>query len=203
VERLKQRFFARDVVVVARELLGQVLVHAAPEGTTSGRIVETEAYLAAEDPACHAFRGRTARNASMFGPAGRAYVYAIHSRWCLNAVAEGIDVPAAVLIRAVEPLEGIELMQARRGRTALLDLARGPGRLCQAFGIDRQLDGWDLTNGETLWIGKESKKRPRADEIAISPRIGVTSAHDLPLRFFIKGSRFVSGRRNGLTTRGQ
>jgi DNA-3-methyladenine glycosylase len=192
---LAESFFARDVVTVARGLLGRHLIRESPDGTAIGRIVETEAYLPENDPACHAFRGRTRRNASMFGPPGRAYVYAIHSRWCLNAVAGPEGVACAVLIRAIEPLDGIELMQARRGREALLDLARGPGRLCQALAIDKLLDGWDLTLGHTLWIAANRRGLPSEEDIVVSPRIGVTSAHDLPLRFSIRGSRFVSGKR--------
>lgn len=176
-------------------MLGRHLICESPEGTTVGRIVETEAYLPENDPSCHGARGKTRRNASLFGPPGHAYVYAIHSRWCLNAVTEPENVACAVLIRAVEPLEGIELMQARRQREALLDLARGPGRLCQAFGIDRALDGWDLTLGETLWVTSERVPLRKSEVVGISPRIGVTSAHELMLRFFIAGNRYVSGKR--------
>jgi DNA-3-methyladenine glycosylase len=192
---LAESFYARDVIAVARGLLGRHLIRESPEGVASGRIVETEAYLPENDPACHAFCGRTRRNASMFGPPGRAYVYAIHSRWCLNAVAAPEGIACAVLIRAIEPLEGIDLMQARRGKEALLDLARGPGRLCEALAIDKALDGWDLTLGQTLWIAANRRGLPDDADIAISPRIGVTSAHDLPLRYFVRGNRFVSGKR--------
>jgi DNA-3-methyladenine glycosylase len=193
---LSQSFYRRDVVTVARDLLGGRLVRESEAGLTSGKIVEVEAYLSQDDPACHASRGPTRRNATMFGPPGKAYVYAIHSRWCLNAVTEPEGIACAVLIRAVEPLEGLEFMQARRGREALLELTRGPARLCEAFAIDRQFDGWDLTRGDTLWIAAGSRKRPATDEIATSRRIGVTSAHDLLLRFYLAGNRFVSGRQN-------
>jgi DNA-3-methyladenine glycosylase len=193
---LAESFYNRDVSIVARELLGRKLIRVAREGVMVGRIVETEAYLAAGDSACHAAKGPTRRNASMFGPPGRAYVYAIHSRWCLNAVTEAAGIGSAVLIRAVEPLEGIELMQERRGRESLLELARGPGRLCQALAIDRALDGWELTRGDTLWIAAQRADLPSTGDIAVSSRIGVTSAHDLPLRFYIRGNRYVSGRRS-------
>jgi DNA-3-methyladenine glycosylase len=192
---LSRRFYNRPVTLVTPELLGRRLVHESAAGTTVGRIVEVEAYLAAGDSACHSARGQTRRNATMFGPPGHAYVYAIHSRWCLNAVTEPQGVASAVLIRAVEPLEGIDLMRERRQREALVDLARGPGRLCQAFGIDRALDGWDLTQGDRLWIAATPKRLAKSEVVGISPRIGVTSAHDMPLRFFIAGSRWVSGRR--------
>jgi DNA-3-methyladenine glycosylase len=182
---LSQRFYQRDVVTVARDLLGRRLVRESDAGVTTGRIVEVEAYLSQDDPACHASRGPTRRNATMFGPPGKAYVYAIHSRWCLNAVTEPEGIACAVLIRAVEPLE----------------LTRGPARLCEAYAIDRQFDGWDLTRGDTLWIAAGSRTRPASGEIATSPRIGVTSAHDLLLRFYLVGNRFVSGRRNAVKSR--
>jgi DNA-3-methyladenine glycosylase len=193
---LQRRYYNRDVVRVARELLGRHLIHESAEGTTIGRIVEVEAYLPEGDSSCHGARGQTRRNASLFGPPGHAYVYAIHSRWCLNAVAEPENVACAALIRAVEPLEGLDLMRTRRQREAPLDLARGPGRLCQAFGIDRALDGWDLTLGERLWIAATKRPLAKSEAVAISPRIGVTSAHEMPLRFFLAGNRWVSGKRS-------
>jgi len=207
---LPRAFYERDVVPVARQLLGKLLVRQTPEGVTSGRIVEVEAYLARDDPANHAFCGRTRRNAVMFGPPGHAYVYAIHSRWCLNAVTEPEGVPSAVLIRAVEPLEGMALMRGRRSARSRrrpaeapgeCDLARGPARLCEAFAIDRTLNGWDLTQGKVLWIaettiasgrGDAARRDPAAPGILTAPRVGVTSAHDLSLRFFLANSAFVS-----------
>ena len=192
-EPLPLSFYAREPVTVARELLGMRLVRVDGRTVTAGRIVETEAYLACDDAACHAARGRTRRNESMFGPPGRAYVYSIHARWCLNTVTEAEDVPSAVLIRAVEPLTGFTAMERRRGTKVRLDLARGPARLCEAFRIDRELDGWDLTAGRRLWIAPDEP--PDAAAIAISPRIGVTSAHDLPLRFYVDDSPYVSRRR--------
>lgn len=192
---LPRRFYNRDVTTVTRALLGRHLIHESPQGTTVGRIVEVEAYLSEGDPSCHGARGKTRRNEALFGPPGRAYVYAIHSRWCLNAVAEPENIACAALIRAVEPLEGIDLMRARRERESLLDLARGPGRLCQAFGIDKAQNHWDLTLGEKLWIAATPRPLARSEVVGISPRIGVTSAHELPLRFFIAGSRWVSGKR--------
>ena len=189
---LPRSFYDRDVVVVARELLGTVLVRRSRLGLTSGFIVETESYLAMGDSACHASRGRTWSNRAMFGPPGRAYVYPIHSRYCLNAVTQAAGTPSAVLIRAVEPLEGIELMRVRRRRHESRELTRGPGRLCEAFDIDRRLDHWDLTVPRRLWICTSDSQPPTAVEVQTSTRIGVTSAHDLPLRFFIPGNRFVS-----------
>lgn len=186
-------FYDRDVVQVARELVGKRLVRHSRDGIVAGRIVETEAYLAADDPACHAARGRTRKNASMFGPPGRAYVYSIHARWCLNTVTQPRGVPSAVLIRAVQPLLGIGRMQRRRNTERTIDLARGPSRLCQAFQIDRRLDGWDLSRGERLWLTLDPDFPIPHHSIGNSPRIGVTSAFDLCLRFYLRGSNYVSG----------
>ena len=192
---LPRAFYDRDVVTVARELLGKLLVRRIGRALTVGRIVETEAYLAAEDTANHSHRGRTRRNASMFGPPGHAYVYAIHARWCLNAVTEPEGTASAVLIRAVEPLRGVLAMRRRRRTDALRDLTRGPGRLCEAFAIDRALDGCDLTRGRGLWVAPRDHADDPPFQVLVTPRIGVTSAHDLPLRFAVAGSPFVSGRR--------
>ena len=159
-----------------------------------GRIVEVEAYLHVDDAACHAVRGRTTSNQAMFGPPGRAYVYPIHARYCFNTVTRQRGVPSAILVRAVEPLSGIRLMQQRRGCQVIRDLARGPARLCQAFAIDRHLDHWDLTQGCRLWLEEERQIQPPFS-IGRSVRIGVTAAHDLPLRFFAVGNAFVSGPR--------
>ncbi len=219
---LPRSFYDRDPVAVARDLLGMLIVRVTPEGLTAGRIVEVEAYLASGDPANHAYRGKTRRNASMFGPPGHAYVYAIHSRWCLNAVTEPEGVPSAVLIRAVEPLEGFQIMQLRRGRSELRELARGPARLCEAFAIDRTLNGWDLTLGQQLWIGQAtvypestSPTRCRATTVSsflppdrapqlvhsgsasdlrimTAARVGITTGKELPLRFFLADNPFVS-----------
>ncbi len=192
---LPREFYARDVVVVARELLGKLLVRESDRRRLTGRVVEVEAYLAQGDSACHGARGRTRRNASMFGPAGHAYVYSIHAHWCLNAVTEDEGVASAVLIRAVEPIDSADLMARRRRTDRRTDLTRGPARLCEAFGVNRALDGWDLTHGERLWIcAGENPPLPQAD-IGVSPRIGVTSAREMPLRFFVAGNPFVSGPR--------
>jgi DNA-3-methyladenine glycosylase len=169
------------------------LIRRSRAGICAGRIVETEAYLAEDDPACHAYRGKNRKNATMFGPAGRLYVYCIHARYCLNAVTEQQDVGSAVLIRAVEPTLGIELMRHRRQRQALRDLSRGPARLCEAFDVDRQFDGWNLLRGTRIWIADADRVRYGKDEIGVSTRIGVTSAHDRELRFFVRGNLFVSG----------
>jgi DNA-3-methyladenine glycosylase len=192
---LTDDFYARNPATVARELIGKHLVRRTSQGLCSGIIVETEAYLAANDPASHSYRGRTRKNATMFGRAGLLYVYPIHARHCLNAVTESRGVASAVLIRAVMPLRGTELMQQRR-HCPLLDLARGPARLCEAFDVDRRLDGWDLTRGIRIWIEEGDGLVVSDQQIAVSPRIGVTSGHDLELRFILKASPFVSGARS-------
>jgi DNA-3-methyladenine glycosylase len=178
------------VDAVARELLGARLVSTIGGVTTAGVIVETEAYHGLDDPASHAATrvGRTERNAAMFGPGGRAYVYRIYGmHWCVNVVTGREDEPQAVLLRALDPLVGLDAMAERRGREGAL--ASGPGRLCQALGITGDLYGHDLTRPPlTLRPGW---KVPDA-EIAVSGRIGVRAAADWPLRFFVRGNSSVS-----------
>lgn len=179
-------FYARPTAEVARDLLGAVLVHRTRSGLISGQIVETEAYCGSEDPGSHAFRGSTPRNEVMFGAPGRAYVYrsyGIHA--CLNAVTESEGNPGAVLIRALQPLSGLHLMERNRGRCD--DLCNGPGKLCQALGIGLELNGADLT-GTELYI--ELGEAPAA--VGVSGRIGLSRGADLQLRFFLPGSPFVS-----------
>jgi DNA-3-methyladenine glycosylase len=180
------RFYARPVVQVARDLVGCTLAH----GETAGIIVETEAYHGTE-PACHAFAGLTPRTEVLFGAPGHAYVYrsyGVHAM--LNAVTEAEGVGAAVLIRAVEPTDGVELMRARRGLERLEDLCSGPGKLTQALGIGLDLNGVDLDGGP-IAIGPRpaGRRRPR---IVAGPRVGITKAVELPWRFSVAGSRFVS-----------
>ena len=163
------------------------LIHDSSEGRLEGRIVETEAYLS-DDPACHAYRGLTPRNAAMFGPGGRWYVYTIHRRWCMNVVTAPEGVAEAVLIRAVEPREGIETMQRNRGRTELRELCSGPGKLCQAFGVDRSFNATDAVHGP---LRIEESHAPPA-QIITTTRIGISQGEDLPYRFLEAGSRFIS-----------
>lgn len=195
VVTLTRSFYDRRVVEVARDLLGKVILRRSTNGLVSGRIVETEAYLAVDDSACHSYRGVNRKNATMFGPPGHAYVYTIHARFCFNVVTEPANVASAVLVRAVEPLAGIEIMQRRRKRQRPIELANGPAKLCEALRIDRELDGWDLTQGRKLWIAEANRCEISNSDIGQSARIGVTSAKDLALRFFQKGNPFVSGPR--------
>ncbi len=181
-----------ETVTLARWLIGQIVVRRRPEGVASGRIVETEAYLPG-DAACHAFNGRTARNASLFLRPGHAYVYrAYGTSWMLNVSSEPVGIGAGVLLRALEPLAGIALMRANRGEVPLRDLARGPGRLAAALGIDRSLDGVDLCADERLWLASDGQE---PGEIGASVRIGITRDTDRVLRFYLRGSPFVSGPR--------
>jgi len=182
---VKHAFYARDVREVARELLGAVVRH----GECSGVIVETEAYHESE-PACHAFVGLTARTRTLFGPPGHAYVYrsyGIHA--LLNAVCEPEGVAAAVLIRALEPIDGIETMRRRRGIQAVGELCSGPGKLTQALGIGLDDNGCDLEVGP---VTIEPTASPPAATIVSSTRIGITKAVELPWRFTLAGSRYVS-----------
>jgi DNA-3-methyladenine glycosylase len=183
---LSHAFYDRPVVEVAQALLGCVVRH----GDTAGVIVETEAYHESE-PACHAYVGLTPRTSTLFGPPGRAYVYrsyGIHA--LLNAVCEPEGVGAAVLIRALEPLEGIERMRARRGQERLEDLCSGPGKLTEALGVTLELNGTDLAAGP---VAIEAPPPGWEEvEVAVGVRIGITKAAELPWRFSVAGSRSVS-----------
>ena len=182
-------FYARDTGLVARELLGRILVRQSSEGTTSGMIVETEAYLQG-DPSCHAYRGMTPRNRAMFGPPGRAYIYFTYGmHHCFNVVTSSEGVGEAVLIRALEPLEGIDLMRRRRGRERLAELCSGPARLVRAMGIEPALYGHDLSR-EPLYIVSGSVVG--REEVVVTTRVGIREGAELPLRFYIKGNGFVS-----------
>jgi len=184
-------FFARDTVVVARDLLGCVLESRCGGAQTSGRIVEVEAYVGAHDPADHGYGGRrTERNAALFGPPATAYVfrsYGIH--WCFNTVTEGAGRPTAVLIRALEPIAGLDVMSDRRGLAEVRKLCAGPGRLCQALGIDGAVDGRRLDGPQVRILRSKSADR---EPIAVGPRVGITQARDWPLRFALRGSVWLS-----------
>ena len=193
-------FYDRDPRLVARELLGAVLECRTPEGLASGRIVETEAYLGPHDPACHAVAGRTARTWHLHGPPGIAYVYRIYGmHWCFNAVTLPEGIGSAVLVRAVEPLDGLPLMRARRalrvGTTrAERELTNGPGKLCAALGIDGRHDGLRLDGaGNDAGALALRAGAPVGDEVVlVTPRIGITRAAEWPLRYLVADSPYVS-----------
>ena len=193
--RFPRAFFARPTLDVARDLLGSLLVRRLDGTRVAGRIVEVEAYIGPDDSACHAARGRTARNEVMFGPPGRAYVYFTYGmHWMLNVVTEVEGFPAAILIRAVEPVAGLEAMRRRRDGVPDRLLASGPARLCQAFSIDRSLNGADLVAGGELYLQRGEPLG--AGDVEASPRIGVDYARrrdrEARWRLFAAASAWVS-----------
>src|SRR5208337_1467095 len=195
VQRLSRASLPSDTAELARYLIGKTIVRKNGRGRISGRIVETEAYPP-RDPSGHAYRGRTARNQSLFLDRGFAYVYFIYgTSYMLNVTAEEPGVGAGVLLRAIEPLEGINLMKRLRKTDRVLDLARGPGRLAAALKIDQRLDGVDLCANGPLWLGTAVRETAH---ISTTVRIGITREVGRLLRFFEEGSPFVSGPRNEL-----
>jgi DNA-3-methyladenine glycosylase len=194
---LPREFYLRDAVQVARELIGKELVHSAAAGITSGVIVETEAYMGVTDPASHAFGGlRSKRTAIMYLPGGRAYIYLIYGMYnCMNVTAQKEGVPEGVLIRALQPVRGMKLMQARRGLKnpeSLINLTNGPGKLCQAMAIDADLYGADLCE-KRLFV--QEAEIPTAGEVAASRRLNIEyagSGRDFEWRFYLKANPFVT-----------
>jgi DNA-3-methyladenine glycosylase len=192
LQRLCRRALPRDTVALARFLIGKTLVHDAAGARLSGRIVETEAYLVG-DAASHAFRGETKRNRAMFLARGHAYVYIAYGVWpALNVASEEAGTGAAVLLRALEPLEGLDAMRSNRGAVRDLDLARGPGRLAGAMAVTLAHDAIDLCGPGPLYLAEGDR---RATGIVTATRIGITKDAERPLRFFERGNRFVSGPR--------
>ncbi|HXW16777.1 MAG TPA: DNA-3-methyladenine glycosylase [Candidatus Acidoferrales bacterium] len=190
IRRLRRNQLPASTVQLARFLIGKTLVRELPSGRLSGRIVETEAYLP-DDAACHAFRGPTPRNRSLFLEHGHAYVYFIYgSSFMMNVSGEKPGIGAGVLLRAIEPIEGIDWMKRHRRTKQLLDLARGPGRLASAMKIDHRLDGVDLCADGPIWLGTAIRRR---GAIGASCRIGITRDAHLILRFYERGNAFVSG----------
>jgi DNA-3-methyladenine glycosylase len=200
---LSRKFFNRDAVVVGRELLGKLLIRREGRRLLAGRVVEDEAYLGGVDPAAHAYRGRTARNAVLFGPPGHAYVYFIYGNYfCTNVSCMPDGDAEGVLLRAMEPVLGVEAMAEARGlkfdpesRPSQLRLiSSGPGRMSEALGITRERDnGKDLTDSQTgLWFADDGY---RPERVVVTPRIGIKKAIEEPLRFLIAGSPFVSGKK--------
>ena len=188
-KRLTREFYNRSTLKIARELLGKYLVVEKGGNYVSGKIVETEAYVGKNDPASHAYRGMTPRNKVMFGDPGYAYVYFTYGmHYCLNFVTEKKGFPAATLIRALEPADGIEIMKRRRKTDDLKNLTNGPAKLCQALGIDRTLNGADLCS-DVIYV-EDRGNTPTA--IVSSSRIGVREGKDKKWRFYIENNEFVS-----------
>ena len=188
---LSSSFYDRPTEQVARDLLGAVLQCTTPDGVTRGRVVETEAYLGADDPACHAVAGITSRTEHLFGPPGRSYVYFIYGMyWCFNAVTRERGHGSAVLVRAVAPLDGIDLMRARRARVKRdRDLTNGPGKLCLAMGIVGVMSGTSLRHGPIVIRAGE---HVADDDVVVTPRIGISRAAEWPLRYLVRDDPFVS-----------
>jgi DNA-3-methyladenine glycosylase len=187
---LPYSFYQRDTVSVARELLGKLMLFDNQGTSVGGIVVETEAYLGVEDAACHSARGKNKRNAAMFGPKGFAYIYLIYGMYlCFNVTTGPEDSPEAVLIRALEPVAGVDLMRKNRGKDGLLSLCSGPGKLVQALGIDMSHNGTSVVEGKVQFFDLGEHYSP---DIVETTRVGITKAADLPLRFYIEGNRFIS-----------
>ncbi len=187
---LPAKFYERNTEQVARDLLGAVLRCTTAGGVASGRIVETEAYLGEHDLACHAAAGRTARTTWLYGAPGTAYVYFVYGvHWCVNAVTRAVGSPSAVLIRAIEPLDGVELMRERRGKVRDRDLTNGPGKLCAALGITGALNGLPLRKSAIEILRGEEIAESR---VRVTPRIGITKSVDWPLRWLVADNAYVS-----------
>ena len=193
---LPPSFYDRPTELVARELLGAVLECRTEAGVASGRIVETEAYLGPDDPACHAVAGRTERTWHLHGPPGIAYVYFIYGvHWCFNAVTREEGHGSAVLVRALEPLDGLELMRQRRGNVKDALLTNGPGKLCQALGIDAAMNGRRLDRRPIRILAGDAVS---SSDVEVTARIGITKAADWPLRYLIRGNPHVSSGKPGV-----
>lgn len=188
---LPRDFYNRDTEIVAQEMLGTIIECNTPDGMASAMVVETEAYIGEHDLACHAAAGLTKRTEPLYGPPGVSYVYFIYGvHWCFNAVTRAAGLPSAVLVRAVEPVNGLALMRVRRGdKPKAIDLTNGPGKLCEALGINGSHNG--LTLRRKPLVIREGRSVD-ATEIETTPRIGISRAVDWPLRYLIRGNPYVS-----------
>jgi len=187
--KLPRSFYARDPSQVAESLLGKVLVYYTSKGVMKGKIVETEAYYGENDPASRAFKGKTPLTSIMWGDPGITFIYMVHANWLFNIIADRKNKPGAVLIRALEPLEGIKLMKRNRGKERLKELISGPGKLTQTMGITKNENGVDLVKSGSLFV---TSGEGTGFDIIKSKRIGVSADLEAPLRFYIKRNRFVS-----------
>lgn len=188
--RLSDDFFCRETTLVARELLGKVMLYHSPQGLVSGIVVEDEAYLGVVDPGSHSFRGQTKRNSVMFGPGGMSYIYRIYGiHCCYNVTTDQADQPAAVLIRALQPLAGIDLMKTNRGKEKLTDLCSGPGKLVQAMAIPQALNGSSVVSGP---IGFYEPATINDLAVIQTTRVGLSQGKDLFLRFYLQNCRYIS-----------
>jgi DNA-3-methyladenine glycosylase len=189
LQGLSQQFYDRPTVEVSRSLLGKILLHETAQGVTAGRIVEVEAYLFQDDPACHAARGKTIRNAAMFGPPGTSYVYLIYGmHYCFNVVTGIEGQGEAVLVRALEPLLGMDLMARRRGTNVAKQLCSGPGKLCQAMDIGPGQNGVSLAD-RPFYLADDGFS---AEKIVTAKRIGISVGTELPLRFYLADNPYIS-----------
>jgi len=194
MRRFDERFFQLPTLQLCRELLGAKLTTVSRGRVTSGMVVEIEAYHGAKDAASHAFCGKTLRNSIMFGPPGRAYVYFSYGmHYCMNVVSESEGIGAGILIRALEPLEGMAIMEGRRRTKVLYNLASGPGKLCQALGIRFTHAGENLSSSPRIRLSPY--RTFRDEEVVRSPRVGISKSLELEWRFFLKDNPFVSARR--------
>lgn len=194
MNKLSHSFFQRPTLAVARGLLGKYLVVKRGDTVVSGKIVETEAYVGEDDLACHASKGRTSRTETLYAEAGTLYVYLVYGMYhCVNIITESKGFPSAVLIRAVKPTEGVRIMERRRKTKRAAALASGPGKVCEAFGVTKRMNGKTVF-GDMLWI-EDRGERVRKSDIAAAPRVGVDYAgacKDYPWRFYIKNSAYIS-----------
>ena len=191
MRKIKDRkFFQKSPRVLAKGLLGKILVHESREGVVSGMITEVEAYEGYMDQAAHSYKGKTKRNEAQFLDGGHIYLHTIHNRICMDIVAESEGVPGSVLIRSLEPLSGIDIMIERRGQSKIENLATGPGRLTQALGITMEYNKLDLCAKDSVIYIAEGDIEPF--EIVQTTRIGISKSKDMPNRFYIKGNRFIS-----------
>lgn len=187
MEQIKKDFFLQPTIEVAKKLIGCIIVRKIGSKIISGRIVETEAYLS-DDPACHGYYKKTKRNEPMFGPPGYTYIYQVHTSFCLNFITAPVNVPEAILIRALQPVEGIEAMKTNRAVTNIKDICSGPGKLCKALGITTDLNRYNITRGKMLYVLPSDE----LIEIVERPRIGISVAKESLLRFYEKGNIFIS-----------